>query len=307
MKKIGIVGGLGWRSTVEYYSEICRRADAWHAARKLTGAPSTPEIVIESLDVARSAALHGRDGDEESWQRFDAYHRAAFRRLEMAGADVAVMASNTPHHRFDEIVRGLSIPTINLLDVAAEECARIGARRVLILGWALTMRSRRFREVFQRHGVELSGPKDDAAREKTIELIAGLQRGREKGAAARLGRIARASWGFQGEPVVCLACTQLRRAFRAFTSQPSFKYGGVTYVNMSAAHINAVLEFAGIPTEKRNPAPKSSGPGREKELSVVGAAAAAAGRRSAAGGAGRAGAAADGTAATVEATTAAAH
>lgn len=246
MKKIGIVGGIGWRSTVEYYSEICRRADEWHAERKQTGVPSTPEIAIESLDVARSVALHGRDGDDESWHGFDEYHRGAFRRLEVAGAELAVMASNTPHHRFDEIVRGLGMQTISLLDAAAGECARIGARRVLILGWPLTMRSRKFREVFGKHGVELSGPKDEAAREKTIELIAELERGREKGAAVRLGRIVRASWGFRQEPVVCLACTRLRLAFPAFTAQPSFKYGGVTYVNTSSAHIAAVLKAVGI-------------------------------------------------------------
>jgi aspartate racemase len=246
MKKIGIVGGLGWRSTVEYYSEICRRADEWHAARQLTGTPSTPEIVIESLDLARSLALHGRDGDEESWQRFDEYHRGAFRRLELAGAEVSVMASNGPHHRFDEIVRGLEMQVISILDAAAGECVRIGARRVLILGRALTMRSGGFRAGFGKHGIALSGPKDETAREKTIGLIAELQRGREKGAAARLGRIVRASWGFQEEPVVCLACTELRQAFPAFTAQPSFKYGGVMYVNTGAAHIAAVLKAVGI-------------------------------------------------------------
>jgi aspartate racemase len=249
MKKIGIVGGLGWHSTVEYYSEICRRADEWHAERNLTGARSTPEIVIESLDVARSVALHGRDGDEVSWQRFDEYHRRAFRRLEMAGAEVAVMASNTPHHRFDEIVRGVGMQTISLLDAAAGECARIGARRALLLGWPLAMRSRRFREAFGKHGVELSGPKDSAAREKTIESIAELERGREKGAAVRLGRIVRASWGFEEEPVVCIACTRLRLAFPGFRGKPSFKYGGVMYVNTSSAHIAAVLKAVGIEPE----------------------------------------------------------
>jgi aspartate racemase len=261
MKKIGIVGGLGWRSTVEYYSEICRRADEWHAARHLSGTPSTPEIVIESLDVARSLALLGRDGDEESWRRYDEYHRGAFRRLELAGADVAVMASNGPHHRYDEIVCGLEMQVISILDAAAGECARIGARRVLILGRALTMRSGRLRAGFAKHGIALSGPKDEAAREKTIELIAELQRGREKGSAVRLGRIVRASWGFQEEPVVCLACTELQLALPVFRAQPSFKYGGVMYVNTAAAHIDAVLKAVGIPCEKRNQAPKKSGPG----------------------------------------------
>jgi aspartate racemase len=246
MKKIGIVGGIGWRSTVGYYSEICRRADEWNAARPLTGIPSTPEIVIESLEMAKSLALLGRDGDEASWQRFDEYHRGAFRRLETAGADVAAMASNGPHHRFDEIVRGLEIPVISIADATAGECARIGARRVLILGRAVTMRSGRIRAVFAKHGVELSGPANREAREKTETLIAELQRGRMKGAATRLARIVRASWRQPEEPVVCLGCTELALVFAAYTPQPSFKYGGVMYVNTAAAHIRALLKFVGI-------------------------------------------------------------
>jgi aspartate racemase len=88
MKKIGIVGGVAWLSTVDYYSEICRRS-----------VPSTPEMSLESLDLNKVVSYLGIDGDEESWQ-FDDYHRAALQRLEASGAEFAVMASNTPHHRF---------------------------------------------------------------------------------------------------------------------------------------------------------------------------------------------------------------
>jgi aspartate/glutamate racemase len=42
MKKIGIVGGIGWPSTVDYYSEICRRSEQWHLARNPRAVPSTP-------------------------------------------------------------------------------------------------------------------------------------------------------------------------------------------------------------------------------------------------------------------------
>jgi len=308
VKKIGIVGGIRWPATVQYYSEICRRANTWDTESRQTGRPSAPEIVIESLDMTRALALEGKDGNEESWERFDAYHRGALRRLETAGADVAVIASNSPHHRFDEIVRGIGIPVINILDTAAEECRRVGARKVLVLGTALAMRSARFRAIFHKHGIDAVSPASDVARARTVMLIEELQRGRLKGSAVRMGKIATASWPFAGEPVVCLACTGLPPAFPGLMTQASFRYGGVTYINTMASHIDAVLEYAGIAPEKRNPALKSSGPGRKKEFSVVSAAAAAAGRRSAAAGAGGAdAAAADGTAATVEATTAAAR
>jgi hypothetical protein len=61
---------------------------------------------IESLDLNQAVSYIGGDGDEDSWSKFDDYHRAALQRLESSGADFALMASNTPHHRFASIVRG---------------------------------------------------------------------------------------------------------------------------------------------------------------------------------------------------------
>src|SRR5713101_3588503 len=154
MKKIGIVGGIAWLSTVDYYSELCRRSERWHLSKSLPGLPSTPEMSIESLDLNKAVSYLGTDDDEESWSRFDEYHRAALKRLEASGAEFALMASNSPHHRFAEIVRGVGIPVISIFEVVAKECARIEAKQVLLLGTALTMRSATLREVFAEHGVE---------------------------------------------------------------------------------------------------------------------------------------------------------
>jgi aspartate/glutamate racemase len=67
---------------------------------------------IESLDVNKAISYFGTDEDETSWSQFDGYHRAALERLEASGADFALMASNTPHHRFASIVRGIRIPVL---------------------------------------------------------------------------------------------------------------------------------------------------------------------------------------------------
>jgi aspartate/glutamate racemase len=127
MKKIGIVGGVGWRSTAEYYSEICRRSEALQLARDRESTPAIPEMSIESLDLARAIAYLGRGDNEQSWQEFDEYHRASIRRLEASGADFALIASNTCHHRFDAITRGIKIPIISIVEAAAKASARIGA------------------------------------------------------------------------------------------------------------------------------------------------------------------------------------
>ena len=246
MKKIGIVGGVAWPSTVDYYSEICRRSERWHIARNPQGVPSTPEMSIESLDLNRAVSYLGIDDDEVSWSQFDDYHRAALERLEASGADFALMASNTPHHRFDTIVRGIGIPVISILDVVAKKSARIGTREVLILGTALTMRSTRFREEFAKYGVEAAGPHDEVARALTVELITELQLGKLEEAAERLGRIAKIAFErqFRAQPVVCLACTELPLAFPAQKMLATFEYDGVVYVNTTAVHINAAFDFA---------------------------------------------------------------
>jgi aspartate racemase len=201
---------------------------------------------IESLDLNKAVSYLGIDDNEESWSRFDEYHRAALRRLEASGADFALMASNTPHHRFASIVRGIGIPVISIFEVAAKESARIGAREVLILGTTLTMRSTILREEFAKHGVEAAGPQDAAAKATTVDLIAELQLGKLEGAADRLGRIAKISFKrqFREQPAVCLACTELPLAFPAHKLLASFEHDGVLYVNSTAAHIDAAFDFA---------------------------------------------------------------
>ena len=85
MKKIGIVGGVAWQSTTEYYSELCRRSEQWHLARNPHNVPMMPEISIESLDLAKAISYLASDDDEQSWSQFDDYHRCALKRLEANG------------------------------------------------------------------------------------------------------------------------------------------------------------------------------------------------------------------------------
>jgi aspartate racemase len=241
-KKIGIVGGVAWPSTVDYCSEICRRSELRYLARKLPGAPSTPEISIESLDHNKAVAYIGRDDEETSWSQFDNYHHAALKRLEASGADFALIASNTPHHRFAEIVRGITIPVISILDAVAKEAARLGVSEILILSTALTMRSPRFREGFAKYGVEAAGPRDEAPRAMTIELITEVQLGSRDDAAERLGKIARILFEqFRVQPAVCLACTELGLAFPERKRLATFEYDGVLYINSTGVHIDATF------------------------------------------------------------------
>ena len=245
MKKIGIVGGVAWISTVDYYTEICRRSEEWHAANSLPGPPSTPEMVIESLDHNKAVAYLGVEGDEESWRLFDEYHRAALQRLELSGADFALIASNTPHHRFETIVRGVTIPVLDIFEVVAKESAQIGAIEVLILGTAVTMSSSRFRAVFSKHSIRAASPEDEAMRRATTELIQDLQLGKLEGACERVAVIVKASEGqFTTRPLVCLACTELPFAFQERKILPFFEVDDIGYINAVMLHANAAFNFA---------------------------------------------------------------
>lgn len=246
MKKIGIVGGIGWPATIEYYAGISRLSERRHRSENGRGPAPMPEIAIESLDLCKAWEYIGVSGDEASWARFDDYHRGALRRIQASGADFAVIASNTSHHRFAEITRDIDLPVINLFDVVAQECDRVGATQVMLMGTATTMRSAVLRRSFAERNIEVAEPPGSEARAAISDIIESLQRGASSPAADRLDEVVRQAGAprFQTLPVVCLACTELPLAFPEFADLPVFERKGITYINSTAAHIAAAFDFA---------------------------------------------------------------
>lgn len=245
-KKIGIIGGIAWQSTVEYYRTICQLSQARFAAEGGTGPADMPEFSIESVNIRESQSRRGVAGDKASWARFDAYFQAALQRLQASGADFAVIASNTPHNRFDAITRGLDMPVLCMFEVVAQACRREGVGRLLILGTEPTMSLPAFPAVLQRHGVQGRVPTDTADRALVHRLIEDLQAGRGDGAAARLHDLVQRSVAAEpgGRPVVALACTELPLAFPAHADDGLFEAGGVLYLNTTALHARAAFDYA---------------------------------------------------------------
>ncbi len=246
MKRIGIVGGIGWQSTVEYYAGLCRLSEQRRELQKVCDGILTPEICIESLDLNTAAVLVGRDEDSESWRRFDEYHRTALQRLQANDVEVAVIASNTPHHRFASITSGIAIPVLSILDASAREAVRMGANRVLVLGTAITMQSSMYPETFLRYGIEAASPAEMTIRAAVVKIIEELQHGRTAGAAKRIHALAVDALGKEvpDGTAVCLACTELPLAFPFATGKESFGHDNVKYLNTAAAHICALFDFA---------------------------------------------------------------
>lgn len=151
MKTLGIVGGIGPESTIEYYRFIL---DGYRA-RIPDG--STPHLIIDSIDVNRGIKML----DANDLAGLADYISASVERLVRAGAEIGLIAANTPHLVFDVVQRRTTLPIISIVQAACNEAQRLGLRRLGLLGTGFTMRGRFFSEVFERAGLELIAPNQE--------------------------------------------------------------------------------------------------------------------------------------------------
>src|SRR5688572_18670865 len=122
MATVGLVGGLGPESTIDYYRRVL---EAWERVDDTTA----PSIVIDSLDSRRALRLVATDR-----QALIDYFLASLRRLGGAGVDFAAITANTPHIVFDELVAQSPVPILSIVEVCAQEAQRRGLRRLALLG-----------------------------------------------------------------------------------------------------------------------------------------------------------------------------
>ncbi|UWQ78854.1 aspartate/glutamate racemase family protein [Leisingera sp. S132] len=243
MKKIGILGGVGWASTLDYYRAICEGAGRFFAERGAGTPLPVPPITIESVVQAQTRALRGRPGDEASWTAFDAVFREAMLTLERAGCDFAIIASNTPHARLHAIREGVVMPILSIFDATAEATAATGAARALVLGTAVTMQASNYASVLAAQGVTANEtlPQDEIA-EMQMMIDEDFYGGASATAQARLLRFC--ARHAQPGTAILLACTELPLAFPDHIDDVSFEAGGFLFVNPSAAHVAAALDLA---------------------------------------------------------------
>jgi aspartate racemase len=153
MKSIGLLGGMSWESTLEYYriinQEVQARLGGLHSARCL----------LYSVDFAEIEALQHRD----RWSQAGALLAEAARRLELGGADFLVLCTNTMHKVADDIQAGSGIPLLHIADATAEKIKASGISRVGLLGTRFTMEQDFYRgRLEQRHGLDVVVPEPEA-------------------------------------------------------------------------------------------------------------------------------------------------
>lgn len=172
VRTLGIVGGIGPESTIEYYRFIlegCRARLAGkgpHPNLLPTGEGTdnpvkpvvfeVPHIIIDSIDVNRGIAML----DANDLVGLTNYVSASIERLTRAGAEIALMAANTPHLVFDEVAKRATIPMISIVQATCDHARTLGLKRLGLLGTGFTMRARFYPEAFARAGVELIAPNE---------------------------------------------------------------------------------------------------------------------------------------------------
>ena len=151
MKPIGVVGGIGPESTIDYY----RAMIAAYQERVPDG--SYPAIVISSVDAgAFLGPLMG--GDHET---VIAVLVAELERLARAGAGCAIIAANSPHVVFAQLQRRSPLPLVSIVEATADEAVRQERRRLGLFGTHVTMQGPFYHDVFMPRGLALVVPNEE--------------------------------------------------------------------------------------------------------------------------------------------------
>jgi aspartate racemase len=226
-KRIGILGGMSPESTVAYYEYITRTYTERY------GDYGYPEIMIYSVSFQPYVDWPNQD----RWDLVAQGLARAAQKLEAAGADLILIATNTMHLVFDQVQASVQTPMLSLLDAIAKAILARGLKRVGLLGTRFTMEKAFYQDALARQGITVLVP--NAADREYVndviydELVTGQIRDESRaGFAAIVRRLAE-----RGAEGVILGCTEIPLLIgEADVGLPLF--------NTTAIHAEAALHYA---------------------------------------------------------------
>ncbi|NLO98092.1 MAG: aspartate/glutamate racemase family protein [Peptococcaceae bacterium] len=150
MKTIGLIGGMSWESSAEYYrlinEEVKQRLGGLHSAK----------CVLYSVDF-EEIEIYQRKGE---WEKAARILTDAASRLQLAGADFIIICTNTMHKVADEIQAGIKIPILHIADITAQKVLSCGIERVGLLGTIYTMEQDFYKSRLEAKGIKVLIPKE---------------------------------------------------------------------------------------------------------------------------------------------------
>ena len=199
MMRIGLIGGMSWESSAEYYRLLNE------LVRERLGGLHSAECLMLSVDFAEVEQLQvtGR------WDEAGAMLAAAARDLEAGGAELLLLCTNTMHKVADAVAAAVSVPVLHIADATAEAVRAAGVREVGLLGTAFTMEQPFYRDRLGGHGLSVWVPpaEDRALVHRVIyeELCVGVVRDESRAAYQEvIGRLVE-----RGAEGIVLGCTEI--------------------------------------------------------------------------------------------------
>ena len=150
MKTIGIIGGIGPESTIDYYRKIV----AAYCESDVSG--NYPQIIINSINMNEMLKLIGANKFNDIADNLV----VEFEKLAAAGADFGILASNTPHIVFDKVRDSSALPLISIVEVTCNKVKEIGLQRVALFGTKFTMNGGFYDQVFSQLNIQVFTPND---------------------------------------------------------------------------------------------------------------------------------------------------
>lgn len=151
MKKIGLIGGMSWHSSLEYYkilNELVQeKLGGWNSAK----------IILYSVNFNEIDNEH----KTAEWKESDRILINAAKSLENAGVDFIVICANTTHIIFDKMQENVKIPILHIADATAEKIKSAKIKKVGLLGTKYTMEQEFYKERLEKkHGLKVIVPKE---------------------------------------------------------------------------------------------------------------------------------------------------
>ena len=150
MKTLGLIGGTGPESTIDYYRLLTAQY-----REKADGA--SPPIIINSVDLQRMIGWMSAN----EFDKVTDYLAGEFEKLEKAGVDFAALTANTPHIVFDDLKQRVNLPLISIVEAACERAQALGLKSVGLFGTRYTMQAPFYPKVFSGTPIKLVTPNEE--------------------------------------------------------------------------------------------------------------------------------------------------
>lgn len=199
MRKLGLIGGMSWVSTRDYYEQINR------GVRRRTSPMASAPLIIESLDFTQLWGLHSAD----DWDRAGSVLADAARRLADGGAEGLIICANSMHNVYDRVAEAAGVPVLHIADCVGAAMKAAGAANAALIGTRNVMTERFYRERLVAHGVDLLPPDMDMVEEVDRIIYEELMRGKVTRTAERTLKTWIVRKEQEGARAIVLACTEL--------------------------------------------------------------------------------------------------